>query len=236
MSAQFSQLDLLAIAGDIVAGSIEPYPGAAAIWRLLAEVGEDYPDGLREFVGLASEWEDAPEHRETLEVDIVEHASAVLRQAAASPKLGQAPCDAGIHLWPGTAREVPVGWEMGGLVVYRLDGARMRSTGALVAAAADALPGVKRCDGTWDGLAAAMREIAESACPGGVVVAIFRPELVLHDEPVQAFEALVRALRAATVLATVLMVEPVGEAEAVERWTEAGAQIVRRPRHHAPWR
>jgi hypothetical protein len=57
----------------IVAGEVAPYEGARRIWWEIAnELGAD--PSLRMFVGLASEWEDAPAHRRQYEEDIVEEA------------------------------------------------------------------------------------------------------------------------------------------------------------------
>lgn len=59
------------VAEDIVAGRVAPYEGARQIWT---EVYVQVPTlvELRPFVGLASEWEDDPAHREELARTIVE--------------------------------------------------------------------------------------------------------------------------------------------------------------------
>ena len=74
--------DVLAVADDIVLDRVEPYRGAAAIWARMAEEEADYPEALRVFVGLASEWQDHPEHRPALEADIREEAERVIESAA----------------------------------------------------------------------------------------------------------------------------------------------------------
>lgn len=72
--------EILSIAQKIVGEEIEPYKGAAAIWGLLAEEGCGYPEELRTFVGLASEWQDQPDHRDAYEADIVDEARLVLER------------------------------------------------------------------------------------------------------------------------------------------------------------
>lgn len=64
----------ITIAQQILRGDVEPYQGAAAIWRQMAEDDAEYPAELRVFVGLASEWQDHPEHREALDNDIRDEA------------------------------------------------------------------------------------------------------------------------------------------------------------------
>lgn len=70
----------MATAERIVAGEIEPYHGAAHIWRLIAE--EDYRgfEHFRVWAGLASEWQDHPEHRDALDVDIQDEARLLLER------------------------------------------------------------------------------------------------------------------------------------------------------------
>lgn len=76
--------EILAIAQRIVRGEITPYKGAAAIWSILAEEGNEYPEELRVFVGLASEWEDQPDHRDAYGEDIREEAQLLLERHAPS--------------------------------------------------------------------------------------------------------------------------------------------------------
>ena len=59
-------------AGAIVAGTLPPYEGARLLWRAWSELLR--PDDLTVFVGLASEWEDDPAHRDEYEQDILEAA------------------------------------------------------------------------------------------------------------------------------------------------------------------
>ena len=66
--------EAVGIARQIIDGKIAPYPGAARIWALFAELEDPYPEDIRAFVGLASEWQDAPEHREAYEADIRDEA------------------------------------------------------------------------------------------------------------------------------------------------------------------
>lgn len=82
MANETLMADLLAVANDIVFDRVEPYRGAAAIWARMAEEDEDYPEALRVFVGLASEWQDHPEYRPALEIDIREEAQRVIESAA----------------------------------------------------------------------------------------------------------------------------------------------------------
>jgi hypothetical protein len=67
-----------ATAAKIVSGTMTPYKGAAAIWAALAEEPGEYPEELRIFVGLASEWQDHPEHRSSLDDDILDEARKLL--------------------------------------------------------------------------------------------------------------------------------------------------------------
>ena len=73
--------DVVAVARDIVLDRVEPYRGAAAIWARMSEEHQDYPEALRVFVGLASEWQDHPKHRAALEADIREEAHRVIERA-----------------------------------------------------------------------------------------------------------------------------------------------------------
>lgn len=73
---------VLQIAEGIVGNTIDPYKGARRIWGLLARDGGDYPDDLITFVGMASEWEDHPEHREAYEADILAEARLLLDRRA----------------------------------------------------------------------------------------------------------------------------------------------------------
>ena len=73
--------DVVVFARDIVVGKVDPYRGAAAIWARMAEDDEEYPQELRVFVGLASEWQDHPEHRAALDADIREEARRVIESA-----------------------------------------------------------------------------------------------------------------------------------------------------------
>lgn len=64
-------------ARQIIAGETSPYEGARRIWWDVAnEPGAD--SLLRIFVGLASEWEDSPRHRQEYEADIIEEAQRLL--------------------------------------------------------------------------------------------------------------------------------------------------------------
>ena len=63
---------------NVVDGEVEPDRGAAAIWAQLAEEPSEYPEELRIFVGLISEWQDHAEQREALEADIREEAQSWL--------------------------------------------------------------------------------------------------------------------------------------------------------------
>ena len=50
------------IATEVMQERRTPYDGAKELWPLSAAM-YDLPEALRPFVGLASEWEDRPEHR-----------------------------------------------------------------------------------------------------------------------------------------------------------------------------
>ncbi|MCP9492019.1 MAG: hypothetical protein MSC31_19410 [Solirubrobacteraceae bacterium MAG38_C4-C5] len=73
--------EVLAIAEQIVRGDVEPYRGAAAIWARMAEEEGEYRDDLRVFVGLASEWQDHPHHRDALDGDIRDEARQLVERA-----------------------------------------------------------------------------------------------------------------------------------------------------------
>lgn len=60
----------------IVAGELDPYTGARRIWRWRYRMERE--GDLRIFVGLASEWEDHPEHRATLDERIIDAARQLL--------------------------------------------------------------------------------------------------------------------------------------------------------------
>lgn len=70
--------EVVEMARRIVGRKVDPYRGAAGIWAYLAERGLGYPEDLRIFVGLASEWQDDPAHRSALEIDIREEARNLL--------------------------------------------------------------------------------------------------------------------------------------------------------------
>lgn len=72
--------EVLTIAQRIVKNELPPYRGAAAIWRVLAEEEGGYPDELRVFVGLASEWQDNPKHRDAYAEDIRDEARALIER------------------------------------------------------------------------------------------------------------------------------------------------------------
>ncbi len=77
------------IAQEILAGEIPPALGAKRIWRLFAErianTGDSYPRDIRVWVGLASEWEDSPSHREAYEADILDEARLLVERYFAKP-------------------------------------------------------------------------------------------------------------------------------------------------------
>lgn len=65
------------IAQAIDTEELDPYPGARRLWQLARNVPELEP-ALWSFIGLASEWEDAPECRRELEGDIRREARELL--------------------------------------------------------------------------------------------------------------------------------------------------------------
>lgn len=68
-------------AWSIAEGRVSPYEGARRIWWQLAnEPGADPSLGI--FVGLASEWEDSPEHRPACEAAIIEEARELVNGEA----------------------------------------------------------------------------------------------------------------------------------------------------------
>ena len=69
---------VLATAQEIVRAEITPYQGAARIWRLIAEADYRGFEDLRVWAGLASEWQDHPEHRDALDEDIRDEARLLL--------------------------------------------------------------------------------------------------------------------------------------------------------------
>jgi hypothetical protein len=74
------------IAQEIVDGSVEPAVGARKIWWDVARRVPAVEGQLREFIGLASEWEDNPDHRGEYENDIIDAALRFIEQSQ-SPDL-----------------------------------------------------------------------------------------------------------------------------------------------------
>jgi hypothetical protein len=67
-------------ATEIIDGNLTPYEGARLIWwHGYLELG--CPDELTPFVGLASEWEDDPDHRSLHEQDIVNEARQLIERS-----------------------------------------------------------------------------------------------------------------------------------------------------------
>lgn len=66
------------LAEKIIGGSIEPAVGARKIWWDVARKVPSLEPRLRIFVGLASGWEDSPDHRSGYEDDIVKAAFRLL--------------------------------------------------------------------------------------------------------------------------------------------------------------
>lgn len=68
------------IAHDIISGKIEPEEGAHRIWW---EIWEDYRllDMLTPFAGMASEYDDCPEHRDAYTQDIIDYSNEFLVHA-----------------------------------------------------------------------------------------------------------------------------------------------------------
>jgi hypothetical protein len=78
---QIGQEKVVEAASLVVAGEIEPYEGAARIWRLISEANYDGFEDLRVWAGLASEWREHPDHRQKLDRDIREEAARLVKQA-----------------------------------------------------------------------------------------------------------------------------------------------------------
>jgi hypothetical protein len=60
----------VAIANGILQGEIDAYSGAKRLWLVRTELAA-IEEALRVFAGLASEWEDEPDHRDAYERDIL---------------------------------------------------------------------------------------------------------------------------------------------------------------------
>jgi hypothetical protein len=60
----------VSVATDIVQGRVQPHDGARSLWSMARDL-EALVASLQGFIGLASEWEDAPERRAEYERDIV---------------------------------------------------------------------------------------------------------------------------------------------------------------------
>jgi hypothetical protein len=74
------------IAQKIVDGSLSPIEGSRTIWwRIVRRVPEAEPR-LRQFIGLASEWEDAPSQRSAYEKDIEDEAARLLQELPELPE------------------------------------------------------------------------------------------------------------------------------------------------------
>ena len=67
----------LEVAGEISDGLLAPIEGARRLWALSRRAPGSEPM-LRPFIGLASEWEDAPEFQSDYEADIIAEASNLL--------------------------------------------------------------------------------------------------------------------------------------------------------------
>jgi hypothetical protein len=67
-------------AAEMLVGTLTPYEGSRLIWWNGWEPLER-PDDLTPFVGLASEWEDDPEHRTEYEHDMLAEARSLLARA-----------------------------------------------------------------------------------------------------------------------------------------------------------
>lgn len=72
--------EILSTARQIVDADVSPYKGAAHIWRLAAEENYEGFDDLRVWAGLASEWQEHPQHRETLDANIRDEAQILLER------------------------------------------------------------------------------------------------------------------------------------------------------------
>lgn len=64
----------------MIAGQIAPQRGAADIWALLAGEPAQYPEIALPMIGLISEWQDNPEHRDAYAVDMLDEARELLRK------------------------------------------------------------------------------------------------------------------------------------------------------------
>jgi hypothetical protein len=65
------------IARSVLEGEISPYQGARRIWwDLYSRFGQ--PESLSGFVGLASEYEDAPKHQDEISRHIIEECERIL--------------------------------------------------------------------------------------------------------------------------------------------------------------
>lgn len=68
----------LDISEQIVAGTLDPYAGAVRIWVAVREADDENLEELSGFIGMASEWQDDPSHRELIAGDIREEALNLL--------------------------------------------------------------------------------------------------------------------------------------------------------------
>ena len=66
-------------AEDIIANKVTPHDGAWFIWVKLARRVPEVEEALRVFIGLASEWEEDPIHREQYDSDIVRASRSLVR-------------------------------------------------------------------------------------------------------------------------------------------------------------
>jgi len=66
-------------AEDIIANKVTPHDGARFIWVKLARRVPEVEEALRVFIGLASEWEEDPIHREQYDSDIVRASRSLVR-------------------------------------------------------------------------------------------------------------------------------------------------------------
>ena len=72
--------EVLATARRIVNAEVPAHEGALHIWRLIAEENYEGFEDLRIWSGLASEWQERPEHRDALEEDIVDEARLLVER------------------------------------------------------------------------------------------------------------------------------------------------------------
>jgi hypothetical protein len=68
------------VAERILAGTVRPYDGARQIWRWVSEHDQVGIQDLGSFIGLASEWDDSPQFRPSLEADIIDEARLVVER------------------------------------------------------------------------------------------------------------------------------------------------------------